>query len=113
MSKFEEAIWNKKFPNVEINYNDFYDLSKENSEEYLKIALVVGQELEYKNQWIPFDLVKPTEQGHYLVSVKNSYPKNCNVVVAEFYEDNNMFYSESSEAPIYDVTHWKRIEFIF
>ena len=29
---------------------------------------------------------------------------------AEFYEDNKTFYSESSDCPIHDVTHWRPIE---
>lgn len=31
-------------------------------------------------------------------------------VVAEFYEDNKTFYSESSDYAIEDVTHWRPIE---
>jgi len=48
----------------------------------------------------------PKNQGHYLVYCPNSFPKNCKWVVAEFYEDNKTFYSESSDEPLIDVTHW-------
>ena len=64
----------------------------------------------WANHWFDFEEVKPTEQGHYLVKCKTSYPKNCDVVVAEFYEDNKTFYSESSDCPLHDVTHWRPIE---
>ena len=64
----------------------------------------------WTNHWFDFEEVKPTEQGYYLVKCKTSYPKNCDVVVAEFYEDNKTFYSESSDCPIHDVTHWRPIE---
>ena len=62
-------------------------------------------------RWIPVEEEKPKEQGHYLVIAPKSFPKNCKVVVAEFYEDNQMFYSESSDCPIPDVTHWRPIEY--
>lgn len=64
----------------------------------------------WANHWIDFEEEKPTTQGCYLVKCKTSYPKNCDVIVAEFYEDNKTFYSESSDAPIHDVTHWRPIE---
>ena len=64
----------------------------------------------WANRWIDFEEEKPTDQGYYLVKCKTSYPKNCDVVVAEFYEDNQTFYSESSDSPIKDVTHWRPIE---
>lgn len=60
--------------------------------------------------WIKTSERLPEKQGHYLVHVKNSFPKNCRCVVSEFYEDNKVFYSESSENPLYDVTHWMEIE---
>jgi len=64
----------------------------------------------WANHWFDFAEEKPTKQGCYLVKCKNSFPKNCDVVVAEFYEDNKTFYSESSDCPIHDVTHWRPIE---
>lgn len=64
----------------------------------------------WANHWFNFEEEKPTEQGCYIVKCKNSFPKNCDVVVAEFYEDNKTFYSESSDDPIHDVTHWRPIE---
>lgn len=57
-------------------------------------------------EWIKVEERLPTQQGHYLVVAPQSFPKNCVVVVAEFYDDNNVFYSESSDCPIEDATHW-------
>ena len=65
------------------------------------------QEYEEKLRWIPVEEKLPGKQGHYLVKAPKSFPKNCIVVVAEFYEDNNTFYSESSDCPILDATHWR------
>lgn len=48
----------------------------------------------------------PEKPGHYLAYAPLSFPKNCHWVVAEFYDDNNTFYSESSDMPMEDVTHW-------
>ena len=66
--------------------------------------------IEFAQRWIPIEDEKPPEQGHYLVKCKNSFPKNCEVVVAEFYEDNETFYSESTDFPINDATHWRLID---
>ena len=63
----------------------------------------------FVQRWIPVEEELPTEQGLYLVKCKTSYPKNCDVVVAEFYEDNQTFYYESSDCPINDATHWRPI----
>jgi hypothetical protein len=60
-------------------------------------------------RWIPVEEALPTEQGHYLVKVKYSFPKNCNVLVAEFYDDRETFYCECNEKPLKDVTHWRGI----
>ncbi len=48
----------------------------------------------------------PEKDGSYLVLAPKSFPKNSRFVVAEFYDDNNTFYSESSDEPMPDVTHW-------
>ena len=56
--------------------------------------------------WINCNNELPKKQGHYLVYAPLSFPKNCKCVVAEFYDDNNTFYSESSDMPMEDVTHW-------
>jgi len=66
--------------------------------------------VEFAQRWIPVEEDLPTKQGCYLVKCKNSFPKNCDVVVAEFYEDNHVFYSESGDYPIKDATHWRAIE---
>ena len=65
------------------------------------------KEYEEKLRWIPVEEKLPEKQGHYLVKAPKSFPKNCIVVVAEFYKDNNTFYSESSDCPIEDATHWR------
>ena len=66
--------------------------------------------VEFAQRWISVEDELPEEQGYYLVIAPHSFPKNCNVVVAEFYEDNKTFYSESSDSPIEDATHWRPIE---
>lgn len=66
--------------------------------------------IEFAQRWIPVEEDLPISQGHYFVKCKTSFPKNCDVVVAEFYEDNNTFYSESGDHPIKDATHWRPIE---
>lgn len=48
----------------------------------------------------------PEKCGSYLVYAPKSFPKNSRFVVAEFYDDNKMFYSESSDSPMPDVTFW-------
>jgi len=48
----------------------------------------------------------PEKDGSYLVFAPRSFPKNSRFMVAEFYDDNNTFYSESSDQPLPDVTHW-------
>ena len=74
----------------------------------IEVGFIWGQkEYEEKLRWIPVEEKLPEKQGHYLVKAPKSFPKNCIVVVAEFYEDNNTFYSESSDCPIEDATHWR------
>lgn len=48
-------------------------------------------------------------KGHYLVFAPKSFPKNSRFVVAEYYDDNKTFYSESDEMPMKDVTHWAEL----
>ena len=48
----------------------------------------------------------PDSEGCYLVYAPRSFPKNSKFVVAEFYKENNTFYSESNDRPMEDVTHW-------
>ena len=93
---------------------------KEASHEYFRAAQLgfenPGSEagfkagVEFAQRWISVEDELPKEQGYYLVVAPHSFPKNCNVVVAEFYEDNKTFYSESSDSPIEDATHWRPIE---
>ncbi len=56
--------------------------------------------------WISVEERLPTKFTSYLVWAPKSFPKNSYCVVAEFYDDNNTFYSESSDEPMEDVTHW-------
>ena len=42
----------------------------------------------------------------FLVYAPYSFPKNSRWLVAEYYQDAKVFYSESSEEPLQDVTHW-------
>ena len=77
-------------------------------ETYAKQDFKAG--VEFAQRWISVEEEMPEKQGHYLVLAPKSFPKNCRVVVAEFYEDNKMFYSESSDYAIHDVTHWRPIE---
>lgn len=62
-----------------------------------------------QNDWISVKDRLPEKQGHYLVIAPLSFPKNCLAVVAEFYEDNGIFYSEDGDYPMKDVTHWQPI----
>ena len=87
------------------------EVSKEFSEKSVwacPISFKAG--VEFAQRWISVEDELPEEQGYYLVIAPHSFPKNCNVVVAEFYEDNKTFYSESSDSPITDATHWRPIE---
>ena len=100
-----------------IKADDAYHISKAEFENYAKTDFQAGyiccqQEYEEKLRWIPVEEKIPEKQGHYLVIAPKSFPKNCKVVVAEFYEDNNTFYSESSDCPIEDATHWRPIDFL-
>ena len=66
-------------------------------------------QIEDQEQWIDVNERFPEKQGHYFVKVLNSYPKNCDVIVCEFYEDNKTFYGESCDSPIYDPLMWMEI----
>lgn len=59
-----------------------------------------------KMEWISVNERLPEKDGSYLVWAPTSFPKNSHCVVAEFYMDNNKFYSESVESVMPDVTHW-------
>jgi hypothetical protein len=85
------------------------ELSAKQLEEYAILDFKAG--VFFAQKWISVDEAKPIKQGCYFVKCKTSFPKNCDVVVAEYYEDNQMFYSESSDSPIYDATHWRPIDF--
>lgn len=59
---------------------------------------IIDFEKEY-DEWIGND--------YYLVKVKNSYPKNCDIIIAEYDYKSKIFYSENSDSPIYDVISYK------
>lgn len=67
--------------------------------------------VEFAQQWINVEDELPTEEDFYFVKVKNSFPKDCNIVVAKFYDDNNTFYDENSDYPIEDAISWRPIEY--
>ena len=99
MSKIED-LYHKHFDGL--HYEDVTE------EMIIKFAENYSYQIvEEKLRWIPVEEKLPEKQGHYLVKAPKSFPKNCIVVVAEFYEDNNTFYSESSDCPIEDATHWR------
>lgn len=50
----------------------------------------------------------PDRDGSYLVWAPESFPKNTQCVVAEFYSDNGKFYSEGGSV-MPDVTHWMNL----
>ena len=63
-------------------------------------------------RWIPVGERLPCENGHYLVKVEYSFPKNCKSVIAEFYykeDGTGYFVSESTECEIIDVIEWREI----
>ena len=87
------------------------DVSKEFSEKSVwacPISFKAG--VEFAQRWISVEDELPEEQGYYLDIAPRTFPKNCNVVVAEFHEDNMTFYSEIYDYPIVDATHWRPIE---
>ena len=87
-----------------------YSTSLEDNDYLIETEAAFMAGVAFCQRWIPIEEEKPTQQGCYFVKCKTSYPKNCDVVVAEFYEDNKTFYSESSDCPLHDVTHWRPIE---
>ena len=66
-------------------------------------------QLEAERKWISVKDRLPEKQGYYLVWCPQSFPKNWPGVVAEFYEDNGLFYDEAFEDPIEDATHWQKL----
>lgn len=60
-------------------------------------------------KWISTKEQLPEFDGSYLVWSPTSFPKNSRCVVAEFYTDNNTFYSESDETAMHDLTHWMHL----
>lgn len=75
-----------------------------------RTAALHGYSLASGDKWVSVNdrlpVCQPEKLCHCLVIAPRSFPKNCEVVVAEFYDDNNTFYSESGDNPMEDVTHW-------
>ena len=65
--------------------------------------------VEELTKWNKVEDGLPEIQGYYFVRVEHSFPKNCHVIVSEFDDENNRFYSESGDNPIYDALEWKPI----
>ena len=62
------------------------------------------------NGWISVEDRLPEltkEVEYFLVIAPKSFPKNCEMLVAAYYNDANVFYSESGDNPMEDVTHWQ------
>lgn len=78
--------------------------------DHMRTAALHGYSLASGDKWISVSerlpVCQPKKLCHCLVIAPKSFPKNCEVVVAEFYDDNNTFYSESGDNPMEDVTHW-------
>ena len=108
MLKINEAavIYTDENPFGNITWNNTSEIDRLKEKKYQGFKAGV----EFAQRWISVEDELPEEQGYYLVIAPHSFPKNCNIVVAEFYEDNKTFYSESSDSPITDATHWRPIE---
>ena len=93
---------------------------KEASHEYFRAAQLgfenPGSEagfkagVEFAQRWISVEEELPEKQGYYLVLKTPLFRGNCNVVVAEFHEDNKTFYYQRSYSTIENITHWRPIE---
>ena len=88
---------------------DLKDWRAERPDEYTMDRFIRLAEKLEKPPWISVEDRLPREQGYYLVIAPKSFPKNCEAVVTEFYEDNHLFYSEAFEEPLLDATHWMKI----
>jgi NTP pyrophosphatase (non-canonical NTP hydrolase) len=51
----------------------------------------------------------PDIDGSYLVLTPQSFPKNSPFVIAQYYVDDESFYSEVFEIRLKDVTHWSEL----
>jgi hypothetical protein len=103
----EQFLRNRGFISHKVTvYNEKLDRLQEIKTEDLMVEFT---EIEQSNEWVSVEDRLPKTQGHYLVRVKNSFPKNCDCVVCEFYEDNKTFYTEYDE-PVGDALEWKKID---
>lgn len=64
--------------------------------------------MQLNNCWIDASISLPEKYGQYLVWVTGSFPKNTHCVIAEYYDDNNRFYTEDGSS-IIDATHWMNL----
>ena len=97
-----------------LNSNFIYERDLTGFENFIKYQNQVKNMLnllfdETKNSWISIKDRLPEKQGHYLVKLTSSFPKNYRGIIAEFYEDNQEFYGESSEDVHEDATHWQEL----
>lgn len=103
--KLEAAA--RKFSNEFGLFNKVSPSHRTNENKYK--SFIAGAQWQKENVWIPVSEGIPKEQGHYFVKTVNSFPNNCDVVVAEFYDDDTVFYSVISDCPISDVIAWMPI----
>lgn len=57
-------------------------------------------------EWISVKDRLPDEYCQVLIYCPQSFPKNCRVLAASFYDDNGLFYCDAYEQVHHDVTHW-------
>lgn len=112
---FSDLASELHFLKMEINVSNFEDSEGENIES--KCILLRQKCLDYEeklfnlgqtslNNLFSVKEVLPKEDNSYLVLATKSFPKNSKFMVAEFYTDNNTFYSKYTDEPLEDVTHW-------
>lgn len=95
---------------IELASNMSYCFADESEQKLLRKGFIEGANFVHdQDGWISVEERLPEKEGHYFVKVLNSFPKNCDVIVCEFYEDNKTFYSESSDSPIHDAIKWMPI----
>ena len=100
MKRYEEKFGKSPWENVvteDFNlflYDEVRRLQRENAK--LKAQLA----------WRPVSEVFPEKQGYFFVLTPHRFPKNSPYQIAEFYDDNKIFYEEHTDSPLDDVTHW-------
>ena len=102
----EEVFLSNKNVLSNINWNDTSELERLKAKYYNGFKAGV----EFAQRWISVEDELPEKQGYYLVLKTPLFRGNCNVVVAEFHEDNKTFYYQRSYSAIENITHWRPIE---